>query len=263
MYKISLLLIIFSFSSNAKLNIMQSLYLVDEPSHITTIENEKSMTGEFGMLFTEGNTQTSTLTAKVNTSHELTDWSYQLVGDLLYTENKKEIDGKLTKSTSAQKVFLSSQVGYKLTNPVHRLFLYGEYENNRFSGFLYQAAFAAGWSARLWHDETSEFVYSIGPGYSISEVVDKLSGTDGKSVIVRAAMEYKRRISELATFRQFFSSEADQAYTKTKSETSFSAKINDALAMKLSFIMNHNSGIEVDREELDTETAVTLVYQFF
>jgi putative salt-induced outer membrane protein YdiY len=242
---------------------MQLLYLADEPSQTATVGDGKSLIGEFGMLFTEGNTETSTLTAKINTSHELKDWSYQLIGDLLYKQNKQEIDGELEKSTTAQKVFLSSQVDYKLTNPDHRIFLYGEYENKRFSGFHYQAAVAAGWSARLWHDETSEFRYSIGPGYVISETTDKSSVSDEKSVIFRAAMEYKREISKLATFRQFVSSEADQEFTKTKSETSLSAKINDALAMKLSFIMNHNSGVEVDREELDTETAVTLVYQFF
>ncbi|MFT4940099.1 MAG: putative salt-induced outer membrane protein [Paraglaciecola sp.] len=263
MRKFCLILTIFSFSSHAKINIMHLLYLADEPSDIATSNDEKSTTGEFGMLFTEGNTNTSTLTAKINTSRELTDWSYQIIGDLLYRQNKKEIDGELTELTSAQNIFLSSQVDYKLTNPDHRLFLYAEYEDKRFNEYRYQAAIAAGWSARLWHDETSEFRYSIGPGYVISEVADELLGTDKKSVILRAAMEYKHKISGLATFRQFVSSEVNQLDTRTKSETSLSTKINSALAMKLSFIMNHNSAVEADKEELDTETAVTLVYQFF
>lgn len=263
MYKFFLIFTIFSFSSYAKVNIMNLLYLADEPSHLATLTDEKSMTGEFGMLLTDGNTNTSTLTAKINTSHELTDWSYQLIGDLLYRQNKKEIDGELKKLTTAQQIFLSSQVDYKLTNPDHRLFLYGEYEDKRFEDYRYQVAVAAGWSARLWHDETSEFRYSIGPGYVISEVSDESLRTDEKSVIVRAAMEYKRKFSDQATFRQFVSSEADHLYTKTKSETSLSAKINDTLAMKLSFIMNHNNNVDIDEEELNTETAVTLVYQFF
>lgn len=263
MYKFCLIFTIFSFSSHAKVNIMNLLYLADEPSHVATLEDEKSMTGEFGMLLTDGNTNTSTLTAKINTSHELTDWSYQLIGDLLYRRNKSEIDGKLTELTTAKKIFLSSQVDYKLNNPDHRLFLYGEYEERRFDDYQYQLAIATGWSARLWHDKTSEFRYSIGPGYVFSHVSDKLPGMDEKSVIVRAAMEYKRKISDLATFRQFVSSEADHLYSKTKFETSLSAKINDTLAMKLSFIMNHNNDVDTDQDELDTETAVTLVYQFF
>ena len=242
---------------------MSLLYLADESSHSTFVDEEKSMTGEFGLLLTEGNTNTSTLTAKINTSQELKDWSYQLIGDVLYRQNKTKIDGELKKLTTAHKTFLSSQVDYKLTDPDHRLFLYGEYDDKRFNDYRYQATIAAGWSARLWHNKTSEFRYSIGPGYVMSEAKPESPKTDKKALIVRAAMEYKRNISGLATFRQFVSSEADHVDTKTKSETSLSAKINDTLAMKLSFIMNHNSGVEANQEELDTETAVTLVYQFF
>ncbi|MGK0382430.1 MAG: putative salt-induced outer membrane protein, partial [Flavobacteriales bacterium] len=39
------------------------------------------MIGAFGFLLTDGNTNTSTITAKMNTSQELTSWSYQIIGD--------------------------------------------------------------------------------------------------------------------------------------------------------------------------------------
>ena len=76
-------------------------------------------------------------------------------------------------------------------------------------------------------------------------------------------MEYKRKFSNSATFRQFVSTEADQDFTKTKSETSLSTKLTGALAMKLSLVMNLDTSVGSDTEELDTEAAVTLVYQFF
>jgi len=76
-------------------------------------------------------------------------------------------------------------------------------------------------------------------------------------------MEYKRKFSDHATFRQFVSTEADQEFSKTKSETSISTKLSGALAMKLSFIMDFDTSVGPGIEELDTETAVTLVYQFF
>ena len=132
-----------------------------------------------------------------------------------------------------------------------------------FNGFRYQAALAAGWSSRLWHDKDSELKYSIGPGYAISEIEKNVSNKEKKGIIVRAAMEYKRKFSDNATFRQFISTEADQEFTKTKSETSLATKLTGALAMKLSFIMNHDTGVRSDIEELDTEATVTLVYQFF
>ncbi len=263
MFKFGLLLIIslLSLQCHAKQNIMRSLYMASKPSFDN--DDELSMIGEFGLLLAQGNTNTSTITAKINTSQELKSWSYQVIGNGLYKQSKAEQDGISQNTTSAQRVFVSSQLDYKLTQPDDRLFIYGEYENNRFSGYRYQAAFAAGWSSRLWHDDESELKYSVGPGYGISEVENGSNATDQQGLIVRAAMEYKRRFSDHASFRQFLSTEADSDFTKTKSETSLSTRISGALAMKLSFILNHDTNTLENNEALDTEAAVTLVYQFF
>jgi putative salt-induced outer membrane protein YdiY len=240
---------------------MHSLYLADRPDFDG--DDELSMISEFGFLLANGNTNASTITAKINTSQELESWSYQIIGSGLYKQSQQELEGKKGHAASAQKLFLSGQLDHKLTEPDDRLFVYCEYENNRFSGFRYQAALAAGWTSRLWHDKQSEFKYSVGPGFGISEVEENNSEEDTKGLIVRAAMEYKRKFSNSATFRQFVSTEADQEFYKTKSETSLSTKLTGALAMKLSFIMNLDTSVGPETEELDTEAAVTLVYQFF
>jgi putative salt-induced outer membrane protein YdiY len=245
----------------AKQNIMHSLYLADRPTFDG--DDELSMIGEFGFLVASGNTNTSTITAKINTSQELSSWSYQIIGNALYKQSQQIVDEEKNNAASAQNLFLSGQFDHKLTDPDDRLFVYCEYENNRFSGFRYQAALAAGWTSRLWNTKHSEFKYSVGPGYAISEVEEISTEEDSNGLIVRAAMEYKRKFSDHATFRQFVSTEADQEFTKTKSETSLSTKLTGALAMKLSFVMNLDTSVGSDIEELDTEAAVTLVYQFF
>jgi putative salt-induced outer membrane protein len=244
----------------AKQNIMHSLYLADRPAFD---DDELSIISEFGFLLADGNTNTSTITAKVNTSQELTTWSYQIIGNALYKQNQQELDGEESDKASAQKLFLSGQLDHKLTEPDDRLFIYGEYENNRFNGFRYQASLAAGWTSRLWHNKHSEFKYSVGPGYAISEVDENNSEDNSQNLIIRAALEYRKRFSDNATFRQFVSTEADQEFTKTKSETSVSTKLTGTLAMKLSFVVNLDTSVGPDIEELDTEAAVTLVYQFF
>ena len=238
---------------------MHSLYLLDRPA----FDDELSIISEFGFLLANGNTNTSTITAKINTSQELTSWSYQIIGNALYKQNQQVLDGEESNQASAQKLFVSGQLDHKLTEPDDRLFIYGEYENNRFNGFRYQAALAAGWTSRLWHDKQSELKYSIGPGYAISKVEKNNSQEDSQNLILRAAMEYRKKFSDNATFRQFVSTEADQEFTKTKSETSISTKLTGTLAMKLSFVMNLDTSVGPDIEELDTEAAVTLVYQFF
>lgn len=255
-----LLSLLLTNNAFARQSIMHSLYLADRPDFG---DDEFSMVGEFGFLLANGNTNASTITARINTSQELTTWSYQVIADTLYKQSEREVDGAKRKLSSAQKIFLSGQYDYKLDDPSNRLFVYGEYDDNRFSGYRYQAAIAAGWSSRLWHDEQSELKYSVGPGYAISEAKQDVESNDFEGLIVRAAMEYKRKFSGNATFRQFISTEAEQDFSKTKSETSLSTKLTGALAMKLSFAMDLDTSIGEDIEDLNTETAVTLVYQFF
>lgn len=50
---------------------------------------------------------------------------------------------------------------------------------------------------------------------------------------------------------------------KTKLETSLTIKLTGTVAMKLGFAMDLDTSVEPDIEELDTETTITLAYQFF
>jgi putative salt-induced outer membrane protein YdiY len=220
------------------------------------------MDGEFGLNFTTGNTETTSLSAGLSIKQELEKWSNEYVLEGLYKEETTfdETLGEDVDTTSAQRFFGSAQGNYKLENPDHRLFIFGSYEDNRLSNFKYQATIAGGWNQKLWSDEKSSFDYSIGPGYSFSETQDEVSFD---SVIIRGAMNYSYTISETAKFTQTFSTEVGSDNTKSRAESALTATISGALSMKLSVLLDHNSDVADDRDNLDTETAVTLVYSFF
>ncbi|MDN4504340.1 DUF481 domain-containing protein [Alteromonadaceae bacterium BrNp21-10] len=225
-------------------------------------EKEFSMDGEFGLIITSGNTKTKSAKGKINAHQELEMWSNDFVLEAFYKQDEVEVEGdeEQTSQTTAQKIFFSGQGNYKLNNPDYRLFLFGSYENDRFSGFDYQSTLAAGWDHQLWKEKISSFSYSIGPGYSFAK---KETGEDASGFILRGAMDYKWKISDTSTFRQLISTEVGAENTKSKSETSLTAKINGSLAMKVSFLLNHNTEVAEDKKNLDTQTAVTLVYTFF
>lgn len=218
------------------------------------------MDGEFGLIITTGNTEATSLSAGLSGTQELADWSNEYSLDALYKQDKVSSGTGSTTETTAQKFFLSGQSNYKLTKENQRLFLFGSYEDDRFSDFKYQSTVALGWNQKLWDNEKSKFSYSVGPGYSFSEGQD---GTDLNSVIVRAALEYSHKLSDTAKIKQSLSSEFGEANTKTRSLTSVSATINGALSMKVSLKLDHNTDVDEGSDNLDTETAVTLVYSFF
>lgn len=215
-----------------------------------------SLDGEFGYIATTGNTETTSIKGKLSAHHELTQWSNDYTLEALY--KKDEIDN--VEQTTAQKYFLSGQGNYKLENPDHRLFGFASYEDDKFSSFDYQATLAVGWSQKMWEDDTSQFSYSIGPGYSFAETSE---GEKQNGMIVRAAFDYQWKISDTAQFKQLLSTEVGSDNTKSKSETSVSAQISGGLSLKVSLILDHNSDVADDIDNLDTQTAVTLVYSFF
>lgn len=215
-----------------------------------------SMDGEFGFISTTGNTETTSFKGKLAAHQELEMWSNDFVVEGLY--KKDDVAGE--SQTTAQKYFMSAQGNYKLENPDHRLFGFASYADDKFSSYDYQATLAVGWQQKLWDDPSSRFSYSIGPGYSFAKTSE---GESENGLIVRGALDYQWKVSDNATFKQILSTEVGSNNTKSKSETSLSAKINDSLSLKVSLLMDHNTDVAEGKENLDTQTAVTVVYTFF
>lgn len=215
-----------------------------------------TMEAEAGLIKTTGNTESTSAKGKITAHQELEKWSNDYIAELLY--KKDEVNGQ--DQTTARKLFASAQGNYKLSNPDHRIFIFGSYEDDKFSSYDYQGTIAAGWNHKVWEDDTSKFEYSIGPGYSFAKTQ---AGESVNSAILRAALDYQYKVSDTSLFKQLVSTEIGSDNTKTRSETSLTAQIAGKLAMKLSLTMDHNSDVAPGREKLDTQTAVTLVYTFF
>jgi len=220
-----------------------------------------TMEGELGFISTTGNTETTSITAGINAHQELEDWSNDYAIEGLYKQETIEgSDGEDVEFTSAQKFFASAQGNYKLENPDYRLFGFASYEDDRFSNFNYQATIAAGWNQKVLKSKKHTLEYSIGPGYSFIETQD---GESFDSVIVRASSAYSWKISDTAKFTQTVSTEIGSDNTKSRAESALTATISGNLSMRLSFKLDHNSNVANNVEKLDTETAVSLVYNFF
>ena len=220
-----------------------------------------TMEGELGFISTSGNTETTSISAGIQAHQELEKWSNDYVLKGLYKQETVEgDDGEDIEFTSAQKFFGSAQGNYKLANPDNRLFGFASYEDDRFSNFNYQATVAAGWNQKVLENKRHTLEYSIGPGYSFIETQD---GENLDSVIVRASSAYSWKISDTAKFTQTVTTEVGSDNTKSRAESALTATISGNLSMRLSFKLDHNTNVEDDVEKLDTETAVSLVYNFF
>ncbi|MEC8231411.1 MAG: DUF481 domain-containing protein [Pseudomonadota bacterium] len=247
------------FSLQAK-DLIQTRYHADFTPDTDDEIPRFSLDGELGILLNSGNTSAASIKAAVNADHETQQWSSLYFAELLYKESGTATTDR---EVSAQRFYTSAQFDYKLVANGRRLFMYGDYEDDKFTGYDHRASLAAGWSQRLWRNEDSEFRYSIGPGYTFIQAEEDNDNLVNDGIIVRASAEYRYRWSSGAKLRQFVSTEAGEENTKSRSETSLSANVFGSLAMKLSFILNHETDTAEDVEPLSTETSVALVYQFF
>lgn len=219
-----------------------------------------TLEGGLGFIFTSGNTDTTSANASLEAHQELTDWSndYSISG-LYKQEEVENDDGEKEDRTSAQRFDAQAQANYKLENPDYRLFGFASYEDDRFSSYNYQSTIAAGWNQKLWNDDTTSFEYSIGPGYAFNEFND---GQSQNSFIVRASGAFQWLISDTAKFTQTLSTEVGSDNTKSSAESALTASISGNLSLKVSVAFDHNTNVADGLEKLDTETALTLVYNF-
>lgn len=258
---------------SASLLVSTHTFATDHEEH----EGPVSVDAEVGALLTNGNTQSSAFKGKVDIKHELPHWHNNYILEGLYKRDEVTIgegdDAYKEDQVTAEKYFFSAQSDYIINSKYRGVFGFVSYQENKFSGYQYQAKAAFGFSDRAFNLKNQHLDYSIGPGISVSET-EPSEDEDGNYVpaesqeafILRLSGKYVYRFNPAAKFTQNVSSDfafGDEDNTYTKSETAITAALNGSFALKTSFILEHNSVVTDDTiEKTDTQTAVTLVYTY-
>ncbi|MFD2164645.1 YdiY family protein [Thalassotalea euphylliae] len=242
-------------------------------------EHKYEASAELGFLYKTGNTESGDIKTGLDLDHEFGRWTSKFRFDLLYKKTEQEVtdsEGNTSDEfeTSDQKWSIAFQTNYALADE-KKDYIYGSvwHEDDRFSSFEHQSSFSAGWGKRWYETEQASFFADIGPGWK-RDVIKEITDGDGNvttegetkdTFIVQAQALYKRQLNEHVEFKQFFS--AKQALesgenSTYKSETSITTKLIQTLQLKFAFIVDHNTEVSEDKDNTDTQTAVTLVYSF-
>jgi putative salt-induced outer membrane protein len=219
-------------------------------------ERNWNASAELGFNFTTGNTKTSSLKSRIDATHELEKWSNSYIFDAL---RKKDND-----DVSASKWLISAKGNYKLAEKNAFLFVVGSREEDKLGVFDNYNTVAFGYGKRFYETSTMTISADVGPGYTFFEKNNTTTGSDN-SAIIRASANLTWALSETANFSQaiIINKElSDQKNTKTRLESSLSARLNGSLQMKLGLTVLNNSEVPAGSKKTDTETSVTLVYAF-
>ena len=224
---------------------------------------------ELGVVSASGNTETTSLQAKLDVKQNLEKWtnSYVLTG-LINKADVEQDDGTTVNEKTAEKYFGSIKSAYDLgKNESNYLFLFASHAEDKFGSYRRYSTVSIGYGSRLIERQTLQLDAEIGPGYARGEKVyedpvlpDYLVTEDGTMLRVAGVLAWQ--ITQNAEFKQSVSVESAEDNTRTLSETSLSTKITEVMQMKAAFAMASDSKVAPGKEKTDTTTSITLVYKF-
>ncbi|MBT8145466.1 MAG: DUF481 domain-containing protein [Gammaproteobacteria bacterium] len=204
---------------------------------------------ELGATFTTGNTEERTVRYGITMDWLRDDWEYQITSDGLLGSRQGE--------TTAQRFYHVARGRRDLSERSY-LAIRGSYEDDRFSGYDYQADFTASYGRSWLHNiDNMSLNTDIGPGYRKSE-----GELDLNEMILRIAGEYEWAISETSNFYQDVALEFGQDSDIYRTETGIESEILENISLRFSINIKHQSEVPAGREQTDTQSAVTLVWNF-
>jgi len=224
---------------------------------------------EFGYVNVSGNTNTETLKAVFDISYEADSWLHKAHAEALSanteTTDTTVIPAVTTSERTAAKWLASGQSDYKFGE---FNYFYGlvSYEDDRFSGFEYQAKIGLGYGRRVIHADNHELKLEVGPGYRSYRLDQPAPPAPSEErqgeALLRVGVAYIWRVSETSKFTEDLTYEAGQDQDEWKSVTALTARINSTLAMKISHAVKNLDKVPAGSKNYDRETAVTLVFTF-
>ncbi|MFT6418959.1 MAG: putative salt-induced outer membrane protein YdiY [Cognaticolwellia sp.] len=253
---------------SAALCFMPLIALAEEAT-APKVKSPYTASAELGMLFKTGDTNSADVKAGFDFTHEAGAWKSTVnLGLLVKKSEEEDENGEDHFTTSDQKWTAVGQTNYTIDKASpNYIYANASYEDDRFSSFDNQSSISAGWGRRWYETEKTTLDADIGPGFKR----DVVSATDtdpeeiNTAFIVQAQALYTREINEHVLFKQLLvakyapKSDANSTY---KARTSISTKLLETLQLKFSFTVDYNTDVDEDKENVNTETAMTLVYSF-
>lgn len=206
--------------------------------------------GELGYTNTTGNSDTDSLNARLGLAYFTGPWEYGAeVSAVSARANGGLTNERYLFDAKAARTF--AEVYYGFGN-LH-------YDRDLFSGYEYRASTAMGVGRRFLGLTDKVFNIEVGAGYLVDKLETEKEQSHG---MLHAAAKFRYPLNKQVSFAQDFMVQATDDNTHSESITGLKVSMTDNLALKLSYTLKHNSEVLPGRKNLDTMTAVTVVYGF-
>jgi putative salt-induced outer membrane protein len=217
---------------------------------------------ELGVLLSDGNTEAKSANTKLDLTHQGVKWKNNLYFAALYGENAE--------FSNAERYEARYQADLKMTDKLSWFFgLRGE--EDRFSGFAYQATASTGITYQFIDNPTTKFDTSVGAGYrrlqpqiliqtDAGEVLSRINGEEDSEPVATLGSNFEHSFTENTKITNKFLAEAGSDNTSVTDDIALAVNMTDTLALAVGLGVRYNSDPPPLAETTDTLTTVNLVY---
>ena len=174
----------------------------------------------------------------------------------LSSSNEDQATGE--DETTAEKYFINYKADRTLDE---HSYLYGvtTYEDDRFSGFEYQATAGVGYGYKVIAEEDKTLSVELGPGYRINSIE---GASNENEVTLRVGEKFSWQFSDNAELNQYLTVEGGEDNTISNLGVGIKSMLNGTLSLRVGIDLKHTENPVVDKDDIDTETYATIGYSF-
>jgi len=222
-----------------------------------------AMRSVLGYTKTGGNTDNSAGNLLFHAAHVMGDWKLLFGVEGLYGSTKGE--------TTAQAWDAYLQGNYNIT-PRFYWYLGGRYDDDRFSGFAYQAAVKTGVGYKFIDTDATKLTAQAGGGYrrlqpeilvkdDIGGVISRSEQPEESDAIFDAGLGFEHNFNQATQLLLAASVQSGKENTLTNASVALQVKMTDRFALAVGYKLIDNSNPPPGSGHRDTLTTLGLVYE--
>jgi putative salt-induced outer membrane protein len=217
--------------------------------------------GEAGVVLAHGNTDSSTANAKLELSTTEDSWKHTVGLDGIYASADDVSTGQRWEAYEQSEHSFS---------PRNFWFGAGRYEDDRFSGFTYQATLSSGFGHHFIDDERTKLTGTAGVGYKLLETRDTFDdaglliarGDTDNEAVFRGTLDLSHGLTDTTKLLNKFLVESGSNNTFLQNDLAIQVKVTAVLALSAGYSVRINTNPPLGFGKTDTLTTLNLVYEF-
>jgi putative salt-induced outer membrane protein len=233
-------------------------------AHAEEIPQGWSGKGQAGYVMSRGNSDTDSANVKIDLNLLRNAWKHSLSLDGLF--------GRSAGITSAERWDARLQSDYQINA---HLFSFAalSYQDDRFSGFQYQASGSAGFGYKFFDSDNTRLSAQVGVGYrslrpellikdESGAVIDRIAQETQTEVVATAGVDFSHRFNANTRLLDKLVSESGSSNVSIRNDLALEVKMNRKLSLAAGFSVLENTKPPAGLKRTDTITTLNLVYAF-